>query len=230
VSAPAQDRRPSRVADAAHLVALATGVLAAAGGIALLAGAAPLLGRGALVVAIGGSILGATLAAVGLTATHDAADPAGRRRAWRAGILSVTLLILLVAAFQLRLGGPVVTAAEAGAGGAAEPAATPGGLSAAELERMHEEQPGLVPIAVDEPVAEAFRRAERTAEALGWTAASRDAERHRLELRAEGRPDIRVRVRAAPQGSVILVHPTSRDDLDEGAGLVRAFADRVNRD
>lgn len=99
---------PARVGTAAAGVALATLVLAGLGFLGWrLELLPPLLARGALVVAIGGAILGATLSAIGLLVTRPPSDPTGRPRAWLGAVLSVALLLVLIAAFEREIGGPI---------------------------------------------------------------------------------------------------------------------------
>lgn len=89
-------------------VALATLALAIAGALVWLLDLAPLLAQGMLVVAIGGTILGVTLSAIGLMTTRHRRDPVGRRRAWLGVGISCALLVALLIAFGSGLAGPIV--------------------------------------------------------------------------------------------------------------------------
>jgi hypothetical protein len=194
-------------------------LLASAGGLAH--DAAPLLGRSALVVAIGASILGVTLAAVALTVARPREDPVGRRRAWVGAGLSTALLVALVALLWLGALGPLVVERSHASPGEPDPAAT---------SRLETAGPStLVPIAVRDDAGPAFARAERAAEALGWTTVARDADARRLELRAEGRSDVILEVRPSGAGSLIELRPVGDATLADDAGHLRAFADRLVR-
>jgi len=87
--------------------------------LAPLAGCHAPLPHATLVVAIGGTVLGVTIWAVGLLVTRDAGDPTGRRRAGLGAGLSIALLLALVAGCQAEPGGPVVIPDEEPAAGRA---------------------------------------------------------------------------------------------------------------
>jgi hypothetical protein len=119
----ARARGRSGMALAAAAVVLAACALAAAGFAALhFELVSPLVARGALVVSLGGAILGGTLSAVGLLVTrHDGA----RRDRWIAGagaIASIALLLALVVGLQRDgvLGGPIVVPDDAAASDAGD--------------------------------------------------------------------------------------------------------------
>lgn len=100
-------RAPAPVATGANLVALGTLALATAGFLGRrLDLVDPLLAQGMLVVALGGTILGITVAAVGLMVTRHRRDPVGRRRAWVGAGLSIALLVALIVDLQRKLGFP----------------------------------------------------------------------------------------------------------------------------
>ena len=90
----------------------------------------------------------------------------------------------------------------------------------------------LAPIALDMPPVDAFERARRVAEALGWEITLSDPQRGLLEARQESWlfrfvDDIAIRVRAQGSGSVVDVRSKSRvgqGDLGANAQRIRAFA------
>ena len=90
----------------------------------------------------------------------------------------------------------------------------------------------LAPIALDMPPVDAFERARRTAESLGWEITLSDPPRGLLEARQMSWlfrfvDDIAIRVRAQGDGSVVDVRSKSRDgqgDMGVNAQRIRAFA------
>ena len=90
----------------------------------------------------------------------------------------------------------------------------------------------LAPIALDMPPVDAFERARRAAESLGWEITLSDPQRGLLEARQQSWlfrfvDDIAIRVRAQGSGSVVDVRSKSRvgqGDLGANAQRIRAFA------
>jgi len=90
----------------------------------------------------------------------------------------------------------------------------------------------LAPIALDLPPVDAFERARRTAESLGWEITLSDPRRGLIEAREVSSlfhfvDDIAIRVREHNGGSVVDVRSKSRDgqgDLGANARRIRAFA------
>jgi len=95
--------------------------------------------------------------------------------------------------------------------------------------------PDLAPIALDVPPVDAFERARRAAESLGWEIAESDPSRGLIEARQSSFlfrfvDDIAIRVRAQGPGSVIDVRSKSRDgqgDMGVNAARIRAFAAEI---
>jgi uncharacterized protein (DUF1499 family) len=105
------------------------------------------------------------------------------------------------------------------------------GHAAAELQ--HAIYPDLTPIRLSVPPAEAFRRVERVAAAMGWQVVAREATEGRLEAVATSpwfgfHDDIAVRVRRdGPAGSRVDIRSKSRtgtSDLGVNAERIRTFA------
>jgi len=96
----------------------------------------------------------------------------------------------------------------------------------------------LRPIALAMPPVDAFERARRAAEALGWEITLSDPPRGRLEARQTTWlfhfvDDIAIRVRAQGDGSVVDVRSKSRvgqGDLGANAKRIRAFAAELRAD
>jgi uncharacterized protein (DUF1499 family) len=237
--------RPSVVA------ALAAFVGGAGGGIALLA---PLLAHFHLVepfvgfraFLLGGllSIVGLVLGIFGLRATRGGRP--GRDRAWFAvGVGGAVLLAVLFAASPGR-GLPrindITTSPEDPPvfETAAREEANAGrdmGYPSGNAEQQRAAYPDRAPSALDVPPSEAFERARRAAEALGWEIVRADPSRGALEAReASGLfrfvDDVVVRVRARDGGAVVDVRSKSRDgqgDLGANATRIRAFAAELSQ-
>jgi uncharacterized protein (DUF1499 family) len=90
----------------------------------------------------------------------------------------------------------------------------------------------LAPIQLDVPPVDAFERARRAAEALGWQITASDPQRGTLEARQVSGlfrfvDDISIRIRPRSGGSVVDVRSKSRvgqGDLGANAARIRAFA------
>jgi uncharacterized protein (DUF1499 family) len=95
--------------------------------------------------------------------------------------------------------------------------------------------PDIAPLLLAHSPAEAFARAQRAAQAMGWTIVAANAEEGRIEAVAETRwwrlrDDVVVRVRAAGGGARVDIRSKSRigrSDLGANAARVRAFSERL---
>lgn len=103
-------------------------------------------------------------------------------------------------------------------------------------ERQREAYEDLRPISLSVPPAEAFARARRAAEDLGWTVTWESPERGLLEATETSKlfrfvDDVVVRVRAGEGGgSVVDLRSTSRvgvSDLGANAARIRRFAEAI---
>jgi len=116
--------------------------------------------------------------------------------------------------------------------GASNPAAHPGAEAGA-LQRAA--YPDIVPVTLPVPPAEAFKRVDAAAVAMGWDVVARAPGEGRLEAVATTawfgfRDDIVVRIRAEGTGSRIDIRSKSRDgrsDLGVNARRIRAFIARL---
>lgn len=102
--------------------------------------------------------------------------------------------------------------------------------------RQREAYPGLGPVLLDAPPAEALERARRAAEALGWRLVHLDAAAGRLEATDTTfwfgfRDDVVVRVTPAPGGSRVDARSVSRvgkGDAGANARRLRRFLARLS--
>ena len=116
--------------------------------------------------------------------------------------------------------------------GASNPAAYPG-ANAAVLQRAA--YPDIVPVVLAVPPAEAFRRVDAVATAMGWDIVARAPADGRIEAVATSawfgfRDDIVVRIRPDGRGSKIDIRSKSRDgetDLGVNARRIREFITRL---
>jgi uncharacterized protein (DUF1499 family) len=116
---------------------------------------------------------------------------------------------------------------------AATPPAYPGKLVA---EQQHAAYPDLKPILLSVPPAEAFRKVDAVAAALGWDVVARAPKDGRIEAVDTAawfgfRDDIVVRIRPDGTGSRIDIRSKSRvgrADLGANAHRIRAFTARLN--
>lgn len=116
--------------------------------------------------------------------------------------------------------------------GASNPAAYPG-ANAAVLQRAA--YPDIVPVVLAVPPAEAFRRVDAVATAMGWDIVARAPADGRIEAVATSawfgfRDDIVVRIRPDGRGSKIDIRSKSRDgesDLGVNARRIREFIARL---
>lgn len=232
--------RPSRLAVLASLVAAAAAALAVAGPLLAHLGVLPPF-AGFASFALGGllGLVGLLLGAGGLRATRGGRP--GRRRAWLAVALGAAVVAALVSGALAGRGLPRINdittdpedppvfavAAEADANRGRD-MAYPAEFAALQRDAY----PDLAPIRVDAPPADAFERARRAAEALGWEVVHADPARGVLEAQSVSWlfrfvDDVVVRVRPAGGGSVVDVRSKSRDgqgDLGANARRIRAFA------
>jgi uncharacterized protein (DUF1499 family) len=237
-------QRPSTAASLAAFDAGAGGVLALLGPTLAHVGLVrPMVGFETFLLGTAIALLGLVLGGIGLRATRGGRR-AGRDRAWFAvGVGGVALVALLLAASPGR-GLPAINdittnpedppAFEVAA---RQPAnrgrnmAYPPSFAA----QQREAYPDLRPIDVDLPPVEAFERARRSAQALGWEITLSDPERGLLEARDTSLifrfvDDVAIRVRPHDGGSVIDVRSKSRDgkgDLGANATRIRRFAAEV---
>lgn len=111
--------------------------------------------------------------------------------------------------------------------------ATYGGESVASQQRA--KYPDIVPIVLNVPPAEAFKRVDRVAMAMGWDVVARAPGEGRLEAiettRWFGfRDDIVVRIKAEGSGSRVDIRSKSRvgrSDLGANARRIRAFSEKL---
>jgi uncharacterized protein (DUF1499 family) len=179
------------------------------------------------------------LGAFALRATRDGRP--GRRLAWLAVALGSLVLAVLLSGALAGRGlprindittdpddPPVFVAAVDEPANRGRDLAYPAGFAALQREAYAD----LAPIRLDAPPVDAFERARRAAQALGWEITLSDPGRGVLEARAVSRvfrfvDDIAVRVRPADGGSLVDVRSKSRDgqgDLGANANRIRAFA------
>ena len=112
--------------------------------------------------------------------------------------------------------------------GASNPAAYPG-ANAAVLQRAA--YPDITPLILPEAPADAFRKADAAATAMGWDIVARAPADGRIEAVATSswfgfRDDIVIRIRADGAGSKVDIRSKSRDgesDLGVNAGRIREF-------
>ena len=181
------------------------------------------------------------LGLIGLFVTRAATGAGGRNLAWL-GVGAGATIFALVAANALppvppindittNTDDPPVFAADP-SGGDRDMTYPPG---FAELAR--EAYPDLAPIELAAAPAEAFRKAKRAAQSLGWEITAVRAESGELEAEEVSAlfqfvDDVAVRVRPNGTGSVIDIRSKSRDgqsDLGANAARIRRFRDALTR-
>jgi len=119
--------------------------------------------------------------------------------------------------------------------GASNPATYPG-ANAAVLQRAG--YPDIVPVMLPEPPAEAFKKADAVAMAMGWDVVARAPAEGRIEAVATSawfgfRDDIVIRIRADGAGSKVDIRSKSRvgqSDFGANARRIRAFIERLRRE
>jgi uncharacterized protein (DUF1499 family) len=237
---------PSRVASLASHLGVA-GVLALALGVIAihLRAVSPFLGF--RIFLLGGlcGLLALLVGALGLWRTRASTGREGRGRALRGALLGAAVLGLIVASAGSARGLPRINDittnpddpplfVHAGSlpGNEGHDLAYPG-ASFAEQQRAG--YPDLAPIVLPVAPPEAFERARRAAEALGWQVTHADAAAGLLEATETSRifrfvDDIVVRLRADGAGSVVDVRSKSRvgqGDMGANANRIRAFRSRI---
>lgn len=233
--------RPSFAASLAAFVAGAGGLLALAGPLlAHFAVLAPMQGFQVFLLGALLALAGLVLGVFGLRATRGGRG--GRDRAWFAiGVGGAVLLAVLIGA-SAGVGLPrindITTDPDDPPVFEAAREAPPNrgrdmGYPPEFAEQQRAAYADLHPARLDVPPPEAFARARRAAEALGWEIVASDAERGHLEARDTSWlfrfvDDVVVRVRPAPEGagSIVDVRSKSRDgrgDLGVNASRIRAF-------
>jgi uncharacterized protein (DUF1499 family) len=238
----------STAASLSAVVAVLAIVALLAGPALVHAGALPPLG-GFLLAGTGlafGSLLAIVLGLIGLLRTRSGARR-GRGRAWL-GLGIGTLLGLMAIGLTARApkvprihdittdpeDAPRFTRALEHADNAGRDLAYPHG-GAEVPAQQREAYPDLAPVRLSLPPDQAFERARRAAEALGWTVTWADPAAGLFEATETTRvfrfvDDVVVRVRPAEGGSVVDVRSTSRvgqSDFGLNAQRIRAFVEKL---
>lgn len=197
------------------------------------------------------AILGIVFGLIGLRATGAARGLAGRPLAWLGLGLSAVVMAAALQASSSGRGLPRIN--DITTNPADPPAFVVAANDPANADRdlgypapfgdlQRGAYPDLAPIELALPPGEALERVRRTAEALGWQVAEVRPPQTEggdgfLEAREQSGifrfvDDVVVRVRAAPNGSVVDVRSKSRDgqgDLGANAARIRAFRDALGR-
>ena len=211
----------------------------------------PLSGFALLAAGLIEAILGIAFALVGLRATGATRGLAGRGLAWLGLALSAVVLAGAIQASSSGRGAARINDITTNPADppafvvAANDPANAGrdlGYPAAFADLQRGAYPDLAPIELAVPPGEALERARRSAESLGWQVAEVRPPQTEggdgfLEARQESGvfrfvDDVVVRVRAAPNGSVVDVRSKSRDgqgDMGANAARIRAFRDALGR-
>ncbi len=185
------------------------------------------------------------LGALALLATRSVAARADRGRAWGAFLCGAAVTLLLAglagAGHGLPLINDITTSPEDPPAYRTAPTLPENHgrdfvYPAANAGPVHAAYPDLAPITLALPPAEAFGRALRAAQALGWQVTRSDPDAGELEATSTSRvfrfvDDVAVRVRADGAGSRIDVRSKSRDgtgDLGANAARIRAFRTRIS--
>jgi uncharacterized protein (DUF1499 family) len=233
-------QRPSLAATIAAFSAGAGAVLAATGIVlAHFAVTTPFTGFRIFLLGGLGALLGLLIGAIGLLATRGGRS--GRDRAWF-GVVTGLLVVGAIFAGASRGRGlprindittspddpPQFEVAARQDANRNRNMAYPGDFAA----QQRTGYPDLAPIALDLPPVDAFERARRAAESLGWEIVESDPARGLIEARQSSFlfhfvDDIAIRVRAFGGGSVIDIRSKSRDgqgDMGVNAARIRAFA------
>ena len=235
-----RSERPSIVATIAAFVAGAGAVVAAIGIVLAHFGvAAPFTGFRTFLLGGLGALGGFLISGIGLFATRGGRP--GRDRAWF-GLAAGLFVVAAIFAGASRGRGlprindittspddpPQLEAAARQDPNRGRDMAYPASFAA----QQRAAYPDLAPIALDLPPVDAFERARRAAESLGWQIALSDPARGLIEARQTSWlfrfvDDIAIRVRAHGAGSLIDVRSKSRNgqgDLGANAQRIRAFA------
>lgn len=239
-------KRSSRLAAVAAFVAGAGGVLALGGpALAHFEAIAPLQGFGAFVLGSLIAVAGGLLGALGIRATRGGVG--GRDRAWFAVIVGAIALGGVLSAALPGRGLPRINDFTTSPSDppqfefAKRDPATSGrdyAYPAGYAEQQAVAYPDLAPIALAVPPAEAFEKATRAAESLGWQITFSDPARGVIEARDVSKlfrfvDDVAIRVRpGAGGGSVLDVRSKSRDgkgDLGANANRIRTFTTTLPR-
>ena len=236
-----QTAGPSKLATAAVLIAAVAISLPGLGVLGIHLGAlSPMAGFGLFAAGcVLGGLLALLLGIAGIVTTRGGGDPEGRKRAWIAVAGGVALLGALALAGNPGRGLPRINdittdtadppaffadPAERGRDMAYPPDFVPQVLAA---------YPDLETRTVPYAPSEAFDRAARTAEELGWEVTRRDEGRGLLEASETTAifqfvDDVVVRIRPATSGAELDIRSKSRDgqgDVGANAARIRRFLD-----
>ncbi len=190
-------------------------------------------------------LLALVLGAIGLWRTRAASGREGRGRALRGTLFGAVILVLVLSAAGSAGGLPLINDittnpadppvflhAQQLPGNEGRDLAYPG-ASFADQQRAG--YPDLATTRIDVPLADAFQRCVRAAEALGWEVSYSDASAGSLEATQTSRifrfvDDIVVRLRADADATLIDVRSKSRvgqGDFGANAKRIRAFQDKI---
>lgn len=191
-----------------------------------------------------GGLFATVLALIGLWQTRGDRDPEGRMRALVGLAIALGLLIVVFGAASTGGDAPPINdittdlanpPAFADASVVADYRGRDMSYPPEFVEIVRTSYPDLAPLRLDAAPADAFLRAQRAGEGLGWTIVGKDPARGLFWARDETAlfrfvDDVAVRVRPDGRGSVVDMRSKSRDgrgDLGANAARIRALQDAL---